>query len=310
VTLKVSRPGYDAFETAITVTSGGTVVPEVKLTRLELFNVGDFAVYISAKAPRVDGVIVALGGPDTRGFSAGTPFGAPPQVEGDLQVWGKALRSWAASKNVAIVGTSKMAMANNAESDAAIVQALKAAGVASGRTDLEEAPLIVYGISAGAPEASGFVARHAGEVLGLFLKVPKDVELLATDDARSVPTYIVLAQLDAIIDNPTITAKFTANRRAGALWAIALEAGVPHHSLSTAQQQVTLNFISEVFTDRWEMGAMGINQISESSGWLGNTVTRDISSWNRYGGDRRAAGWFLSAASADEWKAFSSAVPQ
>src|SRR6266404_2585917 len=61
--LKVATAGFEPFETDVTVTSGDTVVPDVSLKRIELFNVGDFAIYIPANVGDVDAVLLALGGP-------------------------------------------------------------------------------------------------------------------------------------------------------------------------------------------------------------------------------------------------------
>lgn len=308
--LKVAIAGFEPFEADVTVTSGDTVVPDVSLKRIELFNAGDFAIYVPAKVGDVDAVLLALGGPDTRGFAAGTPFGAPlPQVEASLQAFGQRLRLMAETMNLAVIGTSRAAMANSAESDQALADAIKTAATTSGRREIANVPILMYGMSGGGPEASGFTARHPERVLGLFLKAPLDVESLSTAAARSVPTYMVLAELDAFVDNSKLAAKFEANRSAGALWAAALEPGVPHHFLTLAQQQVTEGFMYEVVSARVPGGSGALTPVSESIGWLGNPATREVAAWSSYSGDRRSAAWFLSGARAEQWRAFSAALP-
>ena len=66
--LTVATAGFEPFEADVTVTSVQTVIPDVSLKRIELFNAGDFAIYVPAKVGVVDAVLLALGGPDTRGF--------------------------------------------------------------------------------------------------------------------------------------------------------------------------------------------------------------------------------------------------
>jgi len=308
--LKVAIAGFEPFEEDVTVTSGDTVVPDVSLKRIELFNVGDFAIYVPAGVGDVDAVLLALGGPDTRGFAAGTPFGAPlPQVEAQLQQFGQKLRLMALTMNVAVIGTSRAAMANSAESDQALADAIKTAAATSGRKEIADVPILMYGMSGGGPEASGFAARHPERVLGLFLKAPLDVESLSTAAARAVPTYMVLEEFDAFVDNSKLTAKFEANRSAGALWAAALEPGVPHHFLTLAQQDVTEAFMYNVVSARVPGNSRALTPVSESTGWLGNPATREVAAWSSYGGDRRSAAWFLSGAGAEEWRAFSGALP-
>src|SRR4029077_4777659 len=45
--------------------------------RIEVFEFGDFALYVPASVDLTKGLILALGGPDTRGFVTGKPMGAP-----------------------------------------------------------------------------------------------------------------------------------------------------------------------------------------------------------------------------------------
>jgi len=309
--LKVAAAGFEPFETDVTVTSGDTVVPDIALKRIELFNVGDFAIYIPANVGDVSAVLLALGGPDTRGFAAGTPFGAPlPQVEASLQGFGQTLRAMAETMNLAVIGTSRAAMANSVESDQALADAMKTAAAASGRREIAYAPVLMYGLSGGGPEASGFTARHPERVVGLFLKAPLDVESLSTAAARAVPTYMVLAEFDTFVDNKKLTAKFEANRGAGALWAAALEPGVPHHFLTPAQQDITQGFMYDVLSARLAEGTVALAPVIESVGWLGNPTTREVAEWNSFDGDRRSAAWFLSGEGAEQWRAFSASLPR
>ena len=302
--LQVNAAGFDSLTMDVTVTNG-EVVQNVQLKRKTLFNVGDFSAYIPDTVDRVDAVLVALGGPDTRGFSAGTPFGAPlPDVETALQNFGQQLRVMARTRNFAIIGTSKAAMASGAESDALIADALSAAATISGHPEIARAPILMYGLSGGGPEASGYAARNPQRMVGLFLKSPLKVELLTTASQRSIPTFVVLAEFDAFIDNSAIKAAFQANRKDGALWGLAMEAGVPHHFLTPAQQQLTSNWMSTTLSSRVKPDGSGLTSYPETQGWLGNHQTGEIATWSAYTGDKTAASWFASNAVAENWRGF------
>jgi dienelactone hydrolase len=253
-------------------------------------------------------MILALGGPDTRAFATGKRFGAPiPAVEASFQVLGQELRVLAASRGLAILGSSRvnLALPNHPDSDQLLLDGVGTAAALSGRPDLPTAPFLVYGLSGGGREASGFTARNPERVAGLVLKVPASVSSLTEGEALRVPTYMVLAELDANVNNAALTATFEANRGAGALWGMAMEPGVVHHSLSALQRQVTVSWMRTVLERRlpphpW---AGPLRGIAEQQGWLGNRGTGVAAPWHSYDGDRASASWLPSESTAMEWEA-------
>jgi len=304
-TLRSVATGFEDFETEITV-GGGRTTRDVPLTRIELFEFEEFAIHIPASVSKVRTVVVALGGPDTRGFAAGTLFGAPvPQVEASLQALGQEFRNLAASHGLAIFGTSLAAMANGAASDELLLDAIEEASGLSGRDEIASAPVLVYGMSGGAAQGSGFTARNPGRVVGLFLKVPAGIESLTVGDVLGVPTYMVQAELDAFVDNAALRATFAANRRSGGLWALALEPGAPHHSLNPVQRELTIEWMATILDLRLDASApQPLLPIVESSGWLGDMNARSVVPWADYAGDPRSASWLPSQATAEQWTAF------
>ena len=309
-TLRCTAPGFVDYETEITVTSDSTL-RDIGLARIEVFEFGDYALYVPGSVAAAHGVLVALGGPDTRGFVTGKPFGAPvPEAEAALQELGQGIRELAASRGLAVFGTSLAAMENGAGSDQLLADALTTAAAQSGRPELPTAPAILYGLSGGGPEASGFAARHPAQVAGLFLKAPAGVEFLASGNTLGVPTYMVLAELDAFVDNAALTAAFEANRKAGALWALALEPGVPHHAATPVHRQTTLDWMRAIVDLRVLDGLAGPNApIAEAAGWLGDRATGQAWRWADYPGDRKAANWFPSQATAEQWRVLAGVSP-
>jgi hypothetical protein len=303
-TLRCTAPGFVDFEADITVTSS-SVTRDIGLARIEVFEFGDYALYVPASAAATRGLLLALGGPDTRGFSTGKPMGAPiPAVEASLQALGRAFRELAATHGLAVLGSSRAAMTNGPDSDQLLLDAVQTAAGMSGRPELPTAPMLVYGMSGGAPQASGFTARNPNRVAGLFLKVPVGVAAVTSGNTLGVPTYMVLAELDAFVDNAVLTAAFETNRRAGALWALAKEPAVPHHSLTPVQRQVTIDWISTILELRLPASPSGpLREIAEASGWLGDRVTGEVGPWANYPGDRALASWLPSQAAAEQWEA-------
>jgi hypothetical protein len=160
-------------------------------------------------------------------------------------------------------------------------------------------------MSGGSRQASGFTARNPERVAGQFLKVPAGVSSVTSGAALRVPTYMVMAGLDAIVDTAALTAAFVANRGAGALWALAKEPDAPHHSLSAFQRQVTINWISTILTLRLPaMPSDPLRETTETAGWLGNRASGAVAPWTTYAADRSAASWLPSQGTATEWGAF------
>ena len=277
--------------------------PALSAQRATDVQFGDFALHVPANVNHVRGILVALGGPNTRGFAAGTPFGAPPAVEAALQELGAMFRDLAAERGLAILGSGRFgptAYPNEPASDQLLLDGIVQAANLTDRPDLLDAPLLVYGISSGAPEATGFTQRNPERVAALFLKVPLSAGPL-TGQALHVPAYMVLAEIDAFVDNAMLSATFEGHRAAGAPWAMALERGVPHHSLSPAQRELTVDWMRAILP----LGTAGpFHQNPPQVGWLGDPATGQVAPIQMFAGDRSAASWFPTRPLAAEWAEF------
>jgi dienelactone hydrolase len=264
---------------------------------------GDFGLHVPANVNHVRGILVAFGGPDTRGFATGTPFGAPPAVEAALQELGAMFRDLAAERGLAILGSGRRgptAYPNEPASDQLLLDGIAQAATLTGRPDLLDAPILLYGMSGGGPQATGFTQRNPERVAALFLKVPESAGPL-TGHALHVPAYMVLAELDAFVDNTMLSATFEAHRAAGAPWAMALEPGVPHHSLSPAQRELTVDWMRAILP----LGTAGpFRQSSPRVGWLGDPATGQIAPARTFAADRNTASWFPTRPLAAQWAAF------
>jgi hypothetical protein len=287
-------------------TSGSVTEASVAPARTEVFEFGDYALFVPACVDAPRALLVALGGPDTRAFVTDKAFGAPlPEVEAALHELGREFRALATRQGLAVIGTSRRSLPNGPASDQLLGDAIRTGAELSGRPQLPIAPMILYGMSGGAPEASGFVARSPERVAGLFLKVPFGVASLTTGNALLVPTYMVQAELDVFVNNAARTADFEANRRAGALWALALERGVIHNSLSPAQRLLTLTWMRSILKRRLPSHPSdALREMSETAGWLGDRATGETWRWAAYPGDRGAASWLPSRATAKQWEDF------
>jgi hypothetical protein len=285
-----TTPAAPAFDARGAVHAAGTDI-----------QFGDFALHLPANVNHVRGILLALGGPDTRGFAVGSPFGAPPPTEAALQDLGAMFRDLAAERGLAVIGSRRFgpgAYPNTPASDQLLLAGIAEAASLTGRADLLGAPILVYGIAGGAPQATGFTQRNPERIAGLFLKVPVTAGPL-TGRALQVPAYVVLAELDAFVNNTMLRATFESHRAAGAPWAMALERGVPHHSLSPAQRELTVAWMRAILP-LTNAGPFRQAQV----GWLGDPSTGQIASVAAFAGDRSVASWFPTRPLAVQWAAF------
>ena len=122
--------------------------------------------------------------------------------------------------------------------------------------------------------------------------------------ALVVPTLVILAERDGTVDNDAVVAVFEANRRAGALWALAVEPRVPHHSLTPAHRALTVGWLRAAAELRLANSAdQPLRAVADPSGWLGHPGV-GIANWGDYPRDRTLASWFPSQATAEAWWAF------
>ena len=292
-------PGLDSGTAA---SAAGTGLAMQQATNLEF---DDFALHVPANVHHVKGILVALGGPDTRGFAVGSPFGAPlPGSEASLQELGVMLRDLAARRGLAILGVGRFgptALPNEPASDQLLLDAVTQAAALTGRPDLVDAPFLVYGLSGGGPEATGFTQRNPDRVAALFLRVPSVAGPL-TGRALEVPAYMVLAEFDTFVDNAMLTATFQTHRAAGAPWTMALERGVIHFTLTPATRELIVNWMDAILPFSAPGGT--IHRRPPQVGWLGDPATGGIAPVQRFDGDPATASFFPTRPLAAEWAAY------
>ena len=118
-----------------------------------------------------------------------------------------------------------------------------------------------------------------------------------------MPTYVVIAELDELVDNNVTVATYQQVRAAGGLWALAEEPGMLHRTNSVTRNEIILEWLTAILPLRASSTPGGpVRAIVEESGWLGDPATRVVSSWAEYAGNKRAASWFPNQATAVRWR--------
>jgi hypothetical protein len=255
--------------------------------------------------------IIVLGGPVASGFVTGERIASAddPDLEVSLQALGASLRTIARSAHVALLGSSTSGMENSAASDNTLFAALSTAAETTERAELADTPVLMFGLSGGAPEAAGLVSRHPERAIGLLERVPVSVTVLTAPAALAVPTFVMQAELDEVVDNAAVRTTFSGNRAYGGLWALAVEPGVGYHVATNRGNGAASGWISNALALRLPATPgdppIGLDQ---PAGWLGNQTTLEIAPWADYPGDRPTASWLLSQSAATSWKSLGTPV--
>ncbi len=299
-TARAARPGYSGSDAALTLTSGSNS-HDFSLEPQEIYLLGSYAVFVPAGVGPMRGAIIMVGGPNTIGFATGGAI-SPGASEAGLQDFATGLRGVARSMHLALVGTSDIALPNSVASDNQILAALTSVAQPSDHAELAAAPLIMFGLSAGGPEAAGLASRQPLRTIGLIERVPSSVSALTDAAALAVPTFVMEAGLDQAF-NAVVQPVFTANRALGGLWALAVEPGVEHPIATTLGNGVADNWIVNVLGRRLPAHSGDpLVALTETTGWLGNQGTHVIAAWANYVGSPTAASWLLNQDVAQSWK--------
>jgi hypothetical protein len=297
--LNCSMSGFEEYSENVTVATGVNT-HDVTLSVRETYMVGSHVIYVPARATTIRGVIVAIGGPDTRCWadprlSCAMPSLDHPDLISRLQQTGSSYRMLAASLGLAVLG-GRMGTED-------VIDALSVAAVVTQRPELATAPFLVHGMSGGGPAAYRLVMGNPGRAAGLILRVAAPFPPADPGPARSLPALLIIAGADDPQLNSFNRGVYSAHRDAGGLWAFAEEPGAPHLSLSTSAQDLYLAWIASVLEQRLPATPGGqLRTIDEESGWLGNLATFDIASWADYGGERSMAAWLPSEVAATRWR--------
>jgi poly(3-hydroxybutyrate) depolymerase len=141
----------------------------------------------------------------------------------------------------------------------------------SGHPEVANAPLLMWGMSAGGQFNYEFVAWKPERVLAFAVnKGGIYYSALLSRAAREVPGMLFIGGKDLAFRNNTIIGLFAVNRRGGALWALAEEPGVGH--VVGKSRDVSLVFFEDVLQLR--LNSDGLTRLEEKSGFLGDLSAR------------------------------------
>jgi len=194
----------------------------------------------------------------------------------------------------------------------ALLDAIGRFAESSKHPELINAPLLLWGMSAGGQFNYEFVAWKPERVLAFVVnKGGIYYTALAPRGARNVPGILFVGGKDLEFRTNTIVGLFAVNRRAGALWALAEEPSAGH--IVGRSRDVAITFYEDVLGLRLgsnEPGSVaGLRVLDEKSGFLGDLKAKTFQAIGESKVPNYPTAWLPTARVAGAWQAMVTEKP-
>jgi poly(3-hydroxybutyrate) depolymerase len=298
-----------AAESQVATTQVATTIDEAAAPGNN-YDKAEFRLWYPKDVARLQGVVVLVPGSNGDGR---------PSV--DDAVW----QTFATSHNLALLGcrfTDKPHDQGFIEeyvnashgSGQALLDALGRLATRAAHPELETAPLLLWGMSAGGQFNYEFVAWKPERVIAFVVnKGGIYYSALLPRAARNVPGILFVGGKDLAFRTNTIVGLFAVNRRAGALWALAEEPSAAH--VVGRSRELAIMLFEDVLPlrlpqrDSSGMASATLRPMAERSGFLGNLESRTF----QRQGDADAPGyptaWLPTLRVAEAWRALVTEKP-
>ncbi|MFN8060168.1 MAG: hypothetical protein U0Q12_13515 [Vicinamibacterales bacterium] len=268
------------------------------------FDKAEFRLWYPDEAPTLRGVVVLVPGSN----GDGRPMA-------DDVFW----QTFARRQGLALVGCSfqdkpheqmflehYVAVANG--SGQALLDALASFATRAHRAELAEAPLLLWGMSAGGEFNYEFTAWKPERVMAFIVnKGGVYYTALAPKAARDVPGLLFTGEKDLEFRTNTIVGLFAVNRRAGALWALADEPGLGHDV--GRSRDLAVMFFDDVIALRLVAPSRTLRALDESTGFIGDFTSRTFQPLAETKTPNHPTAWLPTARIARAWQAVITGAP-
>ena len=156
----------------------------------------------------------------------------------------------------------------------ALLEIINRFGARTAHAELANAPLLLWGMSAGGQFDYEFAAWKPERVIAFVVNKGGIYYTALTPRAtRSVPALLFVGDKDLESRVETITGLFALNRRGGALWALVHEPGAAH--VVGRSRDLSIVFFEDVLPMRLS-GTGALASVAESAGFVGDPHTKEI----------------------------------
>lgn len=234
------------------------------------YDKAEFRFWAPEGIAKLDGILVLNPGSNGEGR----------QMASD-PVW----RQWAAGHRLAVIGTRFTDKAPSFVEDyadvskgsgQALFDAIDAFARRSRHPELANAPLVLWGMSAGG-EVNYELAAWKPERVAAFVVNKGNFYYtgIASKETRAVPALLFVGNDDLEYRTTAVTGIFSMNRRPGALWALVREPNTPH---AVGRSDVMARmFFDDVLPTRISMVSGGkLGAMDPARGWQGDLAKHNI----------------------------------
>lgn len=197
----------------------------------------------------------------------------------------------------------------SAGADEGLLQLLDRLALDSGRAELRNAPVIVWGHSRSSNFVATFAARHPGRTIAFVRYHAGDGTLTPNLPVLSrVPALLLEAGKEQILKGATQAAEsaWKSGRALGAPWTFAIEPDATHQNpadLKTANA-LLVPWLRAVIDQRVPPGGGALQPIAVTPPtiWMGSHLTGEIAASETFAGPKAEASWLPDEASAQGWQ--------
>ncbi len=193
----------------------------------------------------------------------------------------------------------------NQGSGQALLNVVKKFSISSGHGELDNAPLLFWGASAGGQFNYEFACWRPEKVLAFVVnKGGIYYTALAPNETRAIPAIFFTGEKDLEARNDIIKGLFSMNRRAGALWIYAPEPDVAHEFVQS--KVLSIIFFNEIIPLRLKHD-LSENQtdylipLKESDGLIGDHKNHTVSEVSEIKKYDYPVSWFPGEKTASAW---------
>jgi len=184
----------------------------------------------------------------------------------------------------------------------------------SGHTELNYAPLVLWGFSAGGEFNYEFVCWKPERVIAFIVnKGGIYYTALASEEAQNVPGIFFIGENDLELRTNVVKGIFTINRRFGALWAFVEESGVGHEI--GISQEMAIIFFDDIIDRRLpeklqpNSNKITLQALLESDGLIGDLKTCKYENYATWLLKDYATSWLVNVKVANVWLSITNGRP-
>ena len=175
----------------------------------------------------------------------------------------------------------------------------------TGRAELQDAKLLLWGHSAAGSFGTTFAATHPTRTIA-FVRYHSHARGLPVDltTIGRIPALVLAGEKDTTAGVEDSEALWKSGRRLAAPWTFAVEPGATHGSSEALKKanELAIPWIRAVIAQRLSNSGMDLRPVDDTSGWLASTTGSEIAPAGSFRGPKKEAAWLPDEASARGWR--------